>query len=84
VFQTRAKLSMMCRLFFLDWDGWGFASAVEQNFNPSKENIKHREALGESTEKRKVRRKIIHFLFCRLFTFAVGRHVDPQNNVVYP
>jgi len=42
---------MMCRLFFLDWDGWGFASAVEQNFNPSKENIKHREALGESTEK---------------------------------
>jgi len=52
-----AKLSMMCRLFFLDWDGWGFASAVEQNFNPSKENIKHREALGESTEKRKVRRR---------------------------
>ena len=58
VFQTiMAKLSMMCRLFFLDWDGWGFASAVEQNFNPSKENIKHREALGESTEKRKVRHR---------------------------
>ncbi len=36
----------VCRNYFLDWDGWGYMSALEQNFNPSPEDIKRREALG--------------------------------------
>jgi hypothetical protein len=31
----------------LDWDGLGFMSALEQNFNPSVEDIKRRTALGK-------------------------------------
>jgi hypothetical protein len=35
----------------LDWDGLGYMSAMEQNFNPSPSDIKRRTALG----------KLIHF-----------------------
>jgi hypothetical protein len=49
-FPARNSLSCVCvcvcRNYFLDWDGWGYMSALEQNFNPSPEDIKRREALG--------------------------------------
>jgi hypothetical protein len=35
------------RNYFLDWDGLGYMSALEQNFNPSIQDIKRRTDLGK-------------------------------------
>ena len=35
------------RTFFLDFDGMGFLSSLEQNFNPSKADIERRRANGK-------------------------------------
>ena len=35
------------RNYFLDWDGLGYISALEQNFNPSVQDIKRRTDLGK-------------------------------------
>lgn len=35
-----------CRNVFLDFDGWGHVSALEQNFNPSPTDIKRRNDQG--------------------------------------
>jgi hypothetical protein len=35
------------RNYFLDFDGWGYISALDQNFNPSTDNIQHRSASGK-------------------------------------
>jgi hypothetical protein len=35
------------RNYFLDWDGLGYMSSLEQNFNPSVEDIKRRTDLGQ-------------------------------------
>jgi len=37
------------RTVFLDYDGWGHVHAIEQNFNPSADHIKHRTSLGKIT-----------------------------------
>jgi hypothetical protein len=34
------------RNYFLDFDGWGLMSALDQNFNPSKIDIQNRTDLG--------------------------------------
>jgi hypothetical protein len=36
------------RNYFLDFDGWGLMSALDQNFNPSTDDIQHRSDLGKS------------------------------------
>jgi len=36
------------RNFFLDFDGYGHLSSLEQNFNPSKADVKRKTALGMS------------------------------------
>jgi hypothetical protein len=45
--EVHIKIFFFFRNFFLDWDGLGFMSALEQNFNPSVEDIKRRTALGK-------------------------------------
>jgi hypothetical protein len=37
----------LCRNFFLDFDGYGHLSSLEQNFNPSREDVKRKTALGK-------------------------------------
>jgi hypothetical protein len=34
------------RNYFLDFDGWGLMSAIDQNFNPSSSDIERRSKLG--------------------------------------
>jgi hypothetical protein len=36
------------RNFFLDFDGWGLVSAIEQNFNPNRQDIFRKEKSGKS------------------------------------
>ena len=40
------SLTFFCSNFFLDFDGWSHISALEQNFNPSNEDVKRKEARG--------------------------------------
>lgn len=40
-------LLLLHRNIFLDFDQWGHVSALEQNFNPSKDDIKRRTHLGK-------------------------------------
>jgi hypothetical protein len=35
------------RNYFLDFDGWGLMSALDQNFNPSPNDIERRTELGK-------------------------------------
>ena len=41
-------LSFFFRNFFLDFDGWGLVSAIEQNFNPNRQDIFRKEKSGKS------------------------------------
>lgn len=36
------------RNYFLDFDGWGLMSALDQNFNPSKQDIQNRTEQGNN------------------------------------
>ena len=40
--------SFFFRNFFLDFDGWGLVSAIEQNFNPNRQDIFRKEKSGKS------------------------------------
>jgi len=42
-----SNLFFVFRNYFLDWDGLGYMSSIEQNFNPSVEDIKRRTGLGQ-------------------------------------
>jgi hypothetical protein len=46
-FNQTSKLNFFFRNYFLDWDGLGYISALEQNFNPSVQDIKRRTDLGK-------------------------------------
>lgn len=48
VHNTKSDMFFMFRSFFLDFDGWGLLSSLEQNFNPTLSNIKHNEKKGIS------------------------------------
>jgi hypothetical protein len=39
-----------CRNFFLDFDTNGHLSSLEQNFNPSREDVKRKTALGKKNK----------------------------------
>jgi hypothetical protein len=36
----------LCRNFFLDFDAYGHLSSLEQNFNPSREDVQRKTRLG--------------------------------------
>jgi hypothetical protein len=51
------------RNFFLDFDGWGLVSAIEQNFNPNRQDIFRKEKSGNTLS------FIFNFFFYFFFLF---------------